>query len=261
MRLGDKRKLAQASAFVVSNLGFTRMLKTGLVCPFLYCHGCPFAFFGCPIGGIQHFITYGQFPFYIVGWLGIYAMLFGRAFCGWACPFGALHDLLGRGKARARLRGGRFWFTKYVVLFLTLTLSWIMVDTVFCKFCPSGSLFASIPYTVLTPNPVLGTYFRVHMMTLLLVVVLALVVSRFWCRYLCPLGAFYSVFNKFNLFTIRYEAEKCERCLVCLEVCPMGIDNVEAIGSSTNCILCGRCVEECPAEALSFSFNVKPDKR
>ena len=261
MKLGYKRKLTQASAFIISNLGFMRVLKTGFVCPFLYCHGCPFAFFGCPIGGIQHFITYGRFPFFIVGWLGVYGTLFGRAFCGWACPFGALNGLLSNRKARARLRTGRFWFAKYVILFLVLALAWFTLDTVFCKVCPSGSLFAAIPYHILTPDAEFAVYFYVHILTLALTLVLALLVSSFWCRYLCPLGAINGAFNKISLINIKREETKCKKCNICLEACQMGIDKIEDIGSSTDCTLCGRCVESCEEKALSFSFQIKASRR
>lgn len=91
--------------------------------------------------------------------------------------------------------------------------------------------------------------------TLVLTVVLALLISRFWCRYLYPMGAIAGVFNKVSLVNIDLDEGRCEECFVCLEACGMGITELEDIGNSTDCILCGRCVEDCPEEALRF-----PDK-
>ncbi|NWF87712.1 4Fe-4S binding protein [Candidatus Bathyarchaeota archaeon] len=253
MKLKDKRKITQIVAFAVSNLGFLRVLKTGFVCPFLYCYGCPFAAFGCPIGILQNFIVYGQFPFFAVGSLGVYGMIFGRAFCGWACPFGTLHDMLSPTNRRKEVKPQNYWYVKYAILFLTLALAWFALDTVFCKFCPSGSLFAAIPFRLLHPDATaFGIYFYIHMLTLALTIVLAILISRFWCRYLCPLGAIAGAFNKVGILTIRWDEEKCKKCNDCLDVCPMGITKTEDVGTSTDCTLCGRCVEACPEKALSF---------
>lgn len=246
------RKITQILALIISNLGFFRILKTGFVCPFLYCYGCPFAAFGCPIGVLQDFITYRQFPFFAIGLLGVYGALAGRVFCGWVCPFGALHDLISYLKGEKGFKAPRFWYIKYIVLFVVLALAWITLDTLFCKFCPSGSLFAAIPFFILHPNSSFGTFFYVHILTLIATLILAYLVSRFWCRYLCPLGAIHGMFNKVSLLNIRFDEEKCTGCEVCLEVCPMGIDRVDDIGRSTDCTMCGRCVEECPEKALSF---------
>jgi polyferredoxin len=256
LKLKDKRRLTQIAAFAVSNLGFLRVLKTGFVCPFLYCYGCPFAAFGCPIGVIQNFIIYHQFPLFTIGSLGIYGVLFGRAFCGWACPFGTLHDMLSPTNRRKEVKIQNYWYVKYAILFLTLALAWFALDTIFCKFCPSGSLFAAIPFRLLNPSlSEFGTYFYVHMFTLALTIALALLISRFWCRYLCPMGAIAGAFNKVSVVNISLNEKKCEKCLSCLEACGMGITKLEDIGNSTDCILCGRCVEVCTLHALSFTIK------
>jgi len=179
-------------------------------------------------------------------------MLAGRAFCGWACPFGALHDLVSYFKGEKSFKAPRCWYVKYIMLFVVLALAWITLDTVFCKFCPSGSLFAAIPFFVLHPNSSFGTFFYVHILTLIATLILAYLVVHFWCRYLCPLGAIHGMFNKVSLLNIRFDAKKCTECEVCLEVCPMGIDKVDDVGNSTDCTMCGRCVEKCPEKALSF---------
>ena len=253
LKLRDKRGLTQVVALVASNLGFFRILQTGFVCPFLYCYGCPFAAFGCPIGVIQNFITYGQIPLFTIGSLGVYGTLLGRAFCGWACPFGALHDLLSylRGSKSFKIR--QFWYTKFIVLFIVLGAAWYAVDTVFCKWCPSGSLFGAIPFYMQNVGISVGKPFYIHMFTLVLTIVLALLISRFWCRYLCPLGAIAGAFNKVSMVNISLDEKRCKECFVCLEVCGMGITKPEDIGSSTDCILCGRCIEACPEKALRFT--------
>jgi polyferredoxin len=256
LKLGSKRKLIQIAAFVVSNLGFIGIFKTGFVCPFLYCHGCPFAAFGCPVGIIQNFIIYQQFPLFTIGSLGIYGVIFGRVFCGWACPFGTMHDLLSYSNKKRSIQTRNHWYIKYIILFLTLALAWFALDSVFCKYCPSGSLFAAIPFRLLYPEAAeFGLFFYTHMFTLVLTILLAILISRFWCRYLCPLGAIAGVFNKVSMLTIDWDKEKCKMCKDCLEACKMGIREMKDISHSTDCTLCGNCVEACSEKALFFTIK------
>ena len=255
MNLGRLRQITQTITFIISNLGFIPALKTGLVCPYLYCYGCPFASAGCPIGTLQNFIILPLFPFYLLGTLGVYGAIFGRAFCGWACPFGAFQDLLGgfrKGKGRRRLRPLKY--SKFVMLLIVVAFAWITLDTLFCKVCPAGSLFATIPAFFLYPSLKLGFFFYVHIATLILTVVLVLLFSRFWCRYLCPMGTI-GVFNKLSVLTISLDSTKCTQCLKCLHVCPMGIEKLSDIGPSSDCILCGKCVEACQTDALKINVR------
>jgi ferredoxin-type protein NapH len=90
------------------------------------------------------------------------------------------------------------------------------------------------------------------MFTLALTIASALLISRFWCRYLCPLGAIAGAFNKIGILTIDWNEAKCKKCRTCLEVCVMGITKMNEVGTSTDCILCGRCIEACPEKALNF---------
>lgn len=186
MKLGRLRRIFQTVSFSISNLGFTFALKTGFIYPFLYCYGCPLAAFGCPIGTLQSFAAIPACPFFLIGSVGVYGTIFGRAYCGWACPFGAFHDLLAylKGSKKRKLRP--LFYSKFAMLFLVILVAWAAADTVFCKYCPAGSLFAAIPSGVLSviPSAVafhglkFGLYFYVHIGTLILTVVLGLAFSR-----------------------------------------------------------------------------------
>jgi ferredoxin-type protein NapH len=253
MNLSRLRHIIQSITFIISNLGFVSVLKTGLIWPFFYCYGCPFACAGCPIGVLQHFMILPAIPFYLLGTLGIYGTIFGRAFCGWVCPFGGFQDLLGLlNKRKKKLQS--FTYSKFAMLLVVVVLAWITLDTFFCKFCPAGSLFASVPAPLFYPSLNIGFFFYVHIATLILTVVLVLLFSRFWCRYLCPLGSI-GVFNKLSILTVSLNLAKCTKCARCLDVCPMGIDKLENIGKSSDCILCGKCVEACQTNALKINVR------
>jgi len=69
------------------------------------------------------------------------------------------------------------------------------------------------------------------------------------------MGAIAGAFNKVSLTTIDWDETKCKKCKICLDVCVMGITEMEEVGTSTDCILCGRCVEACPEKCLSFKIK------
>ncbi|UCE43815.1 MAG: 4Fe-4S binding protein, partial [Candidatus Bathyarchaeota archaeon] len=174
----------------------------------------------------------------------------GRAFCGWACPFGAFQDILAVfNKRKRKLKS--FTYSKFAMLLIVMILAWITMDTFFCKLCPAGSLFAAIPAPFFYPSLRLGFFFYVHIATLILTILLVLIFSRFWCRYLCPVATI-GTFNKFSLLTVSVDPTRCTECLNCLDMCPMGIDKLSHIGSSSDCILCGKCVEACQTDALKM---------
>lgn len=239
-------------SFFVSNLGFNAALRTGGIYPFLYCYGCPFRIAGCPIGLLQNFIILRAIPLYLLGAVGAQGVVFGRAFCGWACPFGAFQDALTISKKRKKRP---FAYSKFIMLFLVIGVAWFTLDTVFCKFCPAGSLFAAIPHFLLFPATP-SFFWYVHIATLILTIFLVMLVSRFWCRYLCPLGTI-GVFNKLSILTISVDSEKCTECLKCLDVCPVEIEKLSDIGLSSDCIMCGKCVDACSRNALKIHFGRK----
>jgi len=137
------------------------------------------------------------------------------------------------------------------MLALVVGLAWFTLDTIFCKFCPAGSLFAALPAPFYYLEWEWTSYFNIHMVTLILTVLLVLLFSRFWCRYLCPLGTI-GIFNRISIMTISLDPTKCTNCLKCLDVCPMELKKVEDIGLSSDCIMCGRCVDVCPTDALKM---------
>jgi len=270
MNLSRLRHITQTVTFIVSNLGFAPalktivsnlgsvpVLKTGLICPYFYCYGCPLASSGCPIGTLQNYLKnariglFPMFPFYLLGTLGVYGTIFGRAFCGWACPFGAFQDLM-RGPQKRKLRP--FKYSKFAMLLIVMILAWVTVDTFFCKFCPAGSLFAAIPTPFFFPTLGVGFFFYVHMATLLLTILLVFLFSRFWCRYLCPVATI-GLLNKLSVLTVSLDSTKCTECQRCLNVCPMGLDKLSDIGSSSDCTLCGKCVEACKTDALKMNVR------
>ena len=233
--------------------------------PGLNCYSCPGALGSCPIGSLQAVIgsrSY-RFSFYVAGFLLLFGALFGRLVCGWLCPFGLVQDLLYKipfVKKLRRLPGDRWLkYLKYVILAgFVIVLPLTVLDIVgqgqpwFCKYiCPSGTLFAGIPLIASNPplRAALGWLFTWKAAILAALLLLSLLVYRPFCRYLCPLGAIYGLFNPAALYRFRIDKEKCTGCGACQKACKLDIP-IHQTPNSPECIRCGDCRRACPHGAI-----------
>ena len=233
--------------------------------PGLNCYSCPGAVGSCPLGSLQAVITSRghKFTFYVLGFLLLFGALFGRLICGWLCPFGLVQDLLHKipfVKKLRRLPGERVLrYLRYVVLAgFVIILPLTVLDIVgqgqpwFCKYiCPSGTLFAGIPLIAANPplRAALGWLFTWKTAILVLLVLLSVVLWRPFCRYLCPLGAIYGLFNPVAVYRLRIDEDKCTACGACQAACKMGIP-VYQTPNSPDCVRCGACKRACPHGAI-----------
>ena len=241
-----------------------------LICvPGLNCYSCPGALGSCPIGSFQAVVTSRNhfFSFYVVGFLLLFGALLGRFVCGWLCPFGLVQDLLHKipfSKKLKKLPGDRILkFLKYIILIgFVVILPITVVDLVgqgqtwFCKYiCPSGTLFGGIPLIASNPSlqSALSWLFTWKMALLVILLFLSVVVYRPFCRYICPLGAVYSLFNPIAFYRYTIKKDKCTGCKACQNACPMDIP-VYKTPNSLECIRCGKCKNMCPHQAICSSF-------
>lgn len=239
---------------------------TKIVCvPGLNCYSCPGARGACPIGAFQAVLADRNhwFSFYIAGFLLLVGALFGRLICGWLCPFGLVQDLLYKlpfVKKRRKLPGDRYlkYLRYFVLLGLVIVLPLTVLDIVgqgqpwFCKYvCPSGTLFAGIPLIAANPplRAALGWLFTWKIAILALLLLLSAVVYRPFCRYLCPLGAIYGLFNPISLYRYEIDASACTHCGLCQRACKLDIPVYER-PNSPDCIRCGACRQACPQGAI-----------
>lgn len=250
MNLRYLRRGTQGLGIFLGILGITGIGMTHIIFPGLHCYACPLSVTVCPIGLLQNLVVAGTVPFYLLGALALYGLVLGRGWCGWFCPFGTVNDLFAWRKIPFRRVLSPL---KFLILLGTVIAAWRLADTWFCKLCPAASLTASLPYFALgLAQPT--TPFFIHMGTLGGTLLGMILVSRFWCRYLCPMGAILSLFNRASFFGLRLYSRKCTSCGLCQRACPMGIAP-HTDGNSTNCIKCGECVSVCPKGALSLGFS------
>jgi ferredoxin-type protein NapH len=250
VKLTSRRRIVQGSGLLLGLFGVTGIGVTHLIFPGLHCYACPLAVTVCPIGLIQNLVVFGTTPFFWLGVIVAYGLIAGRGFCGWFCPFGTLNDLLSFRKVRIH---ARFSYGKFVVLAGTIVAAWVFTDTMFCKFCPAGSIEASIPYLLLGVAKV-NRPFLIHIGTLGGTLVGMVLIARFWCRYLCPMGGLLSLFNRISFLQLKWNPDRCTACGACTQACPMGLEPHRE-HDNHNCIKCGECVEACRLGALEFRYG------
>lgn len=269
-----KRNLIQICFVAITNGYYQGFLKATIyqgpaknVCvPGLNCYSCPGAFGSCPIGSFQAVVSdrdYGM-TFYILGFLTLFGALMGRFVCGFLCPFGLLQDLIHKIPSKFKIRivpGDRYLkYLKYLVLALFVVILPMFVvndfgqgDPWFCKYiCPSGTFMAGWPLGILNEGirGAIGWLFAWKSFLLIGIIILSIFIYRPFCRYLCPLGAVYGVFNRFSLYRFQVDPNTCINCGKCQAVCPINIP-VYQTPNSGECIRCGRCLTACPTAALT----------
>lgn len=250
--------------------------------PSLNCYSCPGALFACPIGALQVTMAGAggldltaiqtiparlmaiatSLPLLVIGFLALIGSVVGRAACGWACPFGWFQELLHKIPS-PKFKGPEILkYLKYIVLITTVFLMpAFLVDQFgygepyFCKLvCPAGTLEGGIPLAILQPDlrPQLGWLFTWKISMLAFLIVLVIFVRRAFCRWLCPLGAFYAPFNKISYFNLKVDKNACIDCGLCSKVCPVNLDVLREIDSA-ECLKCLDCKNICPKSAISIS--------
>jgi len=215
-----------------------------------------------PLEGIESILT-AKF-FYMPSLVGMVipvtlAFLMGRVFCSWMCPIEFLSLLTDKilglipkwgsklkyRKDLIRLSKRALWFTLVAELMVTMMVGYPM----FVWWSPPGlvgreTMFYAF-YKVIT----------VEVWIVVIVLLLNLLTRRFFCRYLCPLGAVLALIGKRRQLVIKYDAAKCVGCKVCDTRCPMGIKPSVGESQTVYCWNCAECVDACPTDALKFVWR------
>lgn len=270
---GKRRRMIQVLwAFLTNSylVGFVqgkiyRGKLKNLCVPGLNCYSCPGAVGSCPIGAMLAVIGSWnfKFAFYAAGFLMFIGALMGRFVCGWLCPFGLIQDLLYKIPFLRKIntfKGDKLLRKlKYVILLVfVILLPMFLVDVLgqglpyFCKFiCPAGTLEGGILLVLFNESMrgALGWLYAWKSVLLAVTILLSVVIYRPFCKYICPLGVVYSVFNPIAVFRYRIDKEKCTGCGACARVCKMQVDPAKNVNHA-ECIRCGACKDACPVKVI-----------
>ena len=281
-----KRRIIQILSSVFTNAyvegffqGSIYSGKSKSVCvPGLNCYSCPGALGACPIGSLQAVLGSNRFNFscYVFGLLILFGLLLGRVVCGFLCLFGLIQELLYKiplpklsvaQKIDRPLRYVKYAALLFPVILLPifLTNDYGIGTPYFCQWiCPAGTLEGGIPLLLANESlrAMIGFLFQWKFSILLLVVISSIFIYRPFCKYLCPLGAFYGLFNRISLFRMQIDTDRCTGCKRCEKVCPMQVPIRKNI-NDMECIRCGACKKACPEQAIrsGFSFAMELPKK
>jgi len=226
----------------------------------------------CPYGALETFyclVFGGTFlekiflgTMILFGITLIISVIFRRSFCGLICPFGALQEFFGI--IRKKIFHKRLImplvidkplrYLKYIILVVTIYFAWKTAGLWMDPYDPWAA-YGHIPagFASLTTEYLIGT------ITLVIILVGSMFYDRFFCKYLCPMGAIYSIISKISPSKIVRNKDICINCNLCSKSCPMNIDvaNVDKV-TSTECIGCQICVISCPLKgALKYKIGKK----
>lgn len=276
-----KRKIVQFMIALLTNINLKGFVEGTLykgnskkICvPGLNCYSCPGAIGSCPIGALQSVIggIGYSFSYYALGFIMLVGVLIGRIVCGWLCPFGLVQDLLYKipfPKLKVNKKLQFLKYLKYVILLVFViiipmffTNKFGMGEPAFCKYiCPSGTLLGGIPLVILDESlrPMLGFLFQWKVSILIVTIILSIIIYRPFCRFICPLGAAYALFNPLSIYGFKVDKNKCTNCKACSKKCKLDIE-VYKKPNSLECIRCGDCIKACPKKAIKGSFSFKKD--
>ena len=238
--------------------------NTKAVCvPGFNCYSCPGAVGACPLGAIQNALasTGHRAGWYMLGILMLYGVMFGRTVCGWICPLGWIQELLHKiptPKIRKSAVTRTLTWLKYIVLAVFVIalplwygLAYDMPLPGFCKYiCPAGTLEGAMGLLPTNPDffSMLGILFTRKYVIMLVIALACVFCYRSFCRFLCPLGTIYGLFNRFNVIGVKVDPNRCNLCGACVRHCELDIRRV----GDHECIHCGKCMEHCSQGAISI---------
>ena len=233
--------------------------------PGFNCYSCPGAVGACPLGAIQNALASSghRAGWYVLGIVLLFGVVLGRTVCGWLCPLGLIQELLHKIPTyklrKSRITRALSWL-KYVILaiFVVAIPLWYGLKhdipvPGFCKYiCPAGTLEGAVG---LLANPnnaglfgMLGILFTRKLAIMLIIGLACVFCYRSFCRFLCPLGAIYGLFNRFCLVGVRVDEKRCNSCGACVRSCGMDVRHV----GDRECIHCAKCMDSCARKAISL---------
>lgn len=185
------------------------------------------------------------------GFFIILAVIGNKMICGWACPFGALQEIIYSIPILRRIK------QKKLPFILTNTIrAGLFLFTLLFLFGIIGASKGFVIYHYVNPFNLFNLDFE--SLSILLTVIIALggafIIYRPFCQLICPFGFISWIAEKFSIFRIRIDKDKCTQCGACIKVCPLEAAKGRVAGNKlpADCFSCARCLNVCPVDAIQY---------
>jgi len=202
----------------------------------------------------------------------ILTIVFGRFFCSWVCPFGSLHHFVGFFGNRNKPTSQKIQLNKYRK---AQSIKYLVLIA-FLAMAAFPSIGASLQTGLLDPIPLISRSFNLLLLPVLdrpvnfvsatarfyegawlifavflSAILLNLVIPRFYCRFICPLGALFAILSRFAIWRIGKNQSPCSDCKLCERNCEGGCEPAGSIRIS-ECVLCFNCLDDCRDDVISY---------
>jgi ferredoxin-type protein NapH len=233
-----KRRISQLVFLaIIGEFSFYGIFRCPFAVPYVSCGNCPVL--QCP----------GR-ELWLPVWIGLLVsgLIFGRVFCGWACPGGLVSELLGKlALFRAKARSAVEAVSKYPVVIASLIFLFVLNNPRWAIPIRTGEFFNSVSLTFEHADQL--WLWRTGF--ILGGLALTLFTPHFWCRYVCPTGGLLELLNRISVVKY-FKTSACNDCDRCRRVC-----FAETRPAEINCVNCGDCRAECPVDAIKIGHKEK----
>src|SRR5471030_877707 len=184
-------------------------------------------------------------------------IILGRWFCGWICAFGAYNDLIyfiSKKIFKVKFKVNEqvdsiLKYLKYVVLLFIIIVSWTIGSNILETVSPWDA------FGQITNLSTVFSRLLIGLILLVLITIGAAFIERFFCRYLCPLGAIFAIISRLGITKINKPKDDCGKCRDCTMNCSMGLKLYKVDGArGGDCINCLKCTEVCPRSNANINI-------
>ena len=190
------------------------------------------------------------------GFFIILAVVGNKMICGWACPFGALQELI---YSLPILRKTK---QKKIPFISTNTIrSGLFIAMLLFLFGVIGGRKGTVIYHYVNPFNLFNLDFEIFSILLTVIITLlgSLIIYRPFCQFICPFGFVSWIAERFSIFRVRINQDECTQCNACIKVCPLDASKGRVAGKKmpADCFSCGRCLNVCPVDAIQYTSVFK----
>jgi len=192
----------------------------------------------------------------VCGFFILLAVIGNKMICGWACPFGALQELIYSMPILQKIKKRKLPF----IVTNTIRVC-LFIATLFLLFGIIGGRKGFVMYHYINPFNLFDLDFETIgiLLTVTIALLLSFVIYRPFCQLICPFGLISWIAEQFSIFRVRIDKDKCIQYGACVKACPSEAAEGRVRGKKmpADCFSCARCLNVCPVDAIKYEYFFK----